>query len=61
MSKNMKIKKTEYLERMAVAHSIFTFDVCFMVFSPFNLSITVVPLQVAIGLETIICLAFKKN
>merc|ERR1712059_66488 len=49
---------------MAIAHSIFTLDGGFQLFSfwaAFDLPMTVVPLKVALGLETFDFWAFQKN
>ena len=46
---------------MAVAHSVFTLDGGFQLFwAAFDLLMTVVPLEVALGMEKFNCWAFKK-
>ena len=54
--------KQKIWKGMAIAHSIFTLEEdCLMFFSAFDLSFTVIPLKVAIGLEKNDFWAFKKK
>ena len=50
------------IKQMAVAHSIFTLDGVVQLFwAAFDMSVTVVPLKVALGLEKFDFWAFQKN